>query len=171
MQQVTMHNLETFSNWMEKRQTKPHRYNPYNPLIKIDLVETGDRYTADNDRVDEIKFNVKVQQLRPPEAHESLLMGMSDTLLQELERLIAERRFPMKSQTWLSLQSVELLPLPLTHYLGTSTNIPLFAYVPWTVSLTKTLLVMLDWLTQKWMMAQLDNPFTEFRLVLTLIHK
>lgn len=98
------------------------------------MVETGDRYTADNDRVDEIQFNVKVQELRPPEAHESLLMGMSDTLLHELQRLIAERRIPMKSQTLLSLQSVELLPLPLTHYLGTL----------WTVSLTKTLLAMLD---------------------------
>ena len=134
MQQVTMHDLEIFSNWMEKRQTEPHRYNSYNPLIKIDLVETGDRYTADNDRVDEIQFNVKVQELRPPEAHKSLLMGMSDTLLHERQRLIAERRFPMKSQTLLSLQSVELLPLPLTHYLGTL----------WAVSLTKTLLAMLD---------------------------
>ena len=81
MQQVTMYDLEIFSNWMEKRQTEPHRYNSYNPLIEIDLVKTGDRYTADNDRVDEIQFNVKVQELRPPEAHESLLMGMSDTLL------------------------------------------------------------------------------------------
>lgn len=170
MQQVTMHNLEIFSNWMENRRTGPHWYNPYNPLIKIDLVETSDKYTADNERVGEIQFNVKVQQLRLPQAHEFLLMGMSDTFLRKLQRLIAENGFPMKSLTWLSLQSVEPLSLPLTNCLGTLTSIPVFAYFPWTVSLTKTSLAMFDWLGQKWMMAQLVNPFMEFRLVLTLIH-
>ena len=75
---------------MEKRQTGPHWYNAHNLLIKIDLMETADRYTDCNDSVDEIQFNVKVQQLQTPEAHESLLMGMSDTLLHKLQRLIAE---------------------------------------------------------------------------------
>ena len=116
---------------MEKRQTGPHWYNAHNLLIKIDLMETADRYTDCNDSVDEIQFNVKVQQLQTPEAHESLLMGMSDTLLHELQRLIAERGFPMKSLTYLSLQCVEPLPLPLTQSLGTLTNIPVFAYFPW----------------------------------------
>ena len=138
MQQLTMHDLKVFSNWMGKRPTGPHWYNPYNPLINIDLVEREDRYVACNDRVEEIQLDVKVQQLRNPEPHESLLMGMSDTLLHELQRLIAEPGFPMKTFTCLSLKSVEPLPLPLTRTLGILTSIPVFAYFPWTVPLTRT---------------------------------
>lgn len=99
---------------MEKRLTGPRWYNRYNPLIKIDLLEREDRYVACNDRVEEIQLNVVVKQLRNPEAHESLFTGMSDTLLHELQRLIAERRFPMKAFTCLLLHGVESLPLPLT---------------------------------------------------------
>ena len=170
MQQLTMHDLKEFSNWMEKRRTAPHWYNPYNPLIKIDLVEREDRYVSCNDRVGEIQLDVKVQQLRNPEPHESLLMGMSDILLHELQRLIVEPGFPMKAFTCLSLKSVEPLPLPLTRTLGILINIPIFAYFPWTVPLTRTLLGMFDWMSEKWMMEQSLNHFVEFKLVFTLIH-
>ena len=43
-------------------------------------------------------------------------------------------------------------------------------FLPWTVSLTKTLLAILDWLSQKWLMTQLQTPCMEFKLVITLIH-
>ena len=118
MQQLTMRDLEIFSNWKEKRPTRPHWYNLYNPLIKIDLVERADRFVTCNDKVEEIELEVNVKQLRNPEPHKSLLMAMSDTLLHELQRLIAEPGFPMKSLTCLSLQGVEPLPLPLTCNLG-----------------------------------------------------
>lgn len=120
--------------------------------------------------MEEIQFNVEVKQLRTPEAHESLLMEMSDTLLQELQRLNAERRFPMKAFTCLSLHGVETLPLPLTRTLGILTNIPVFAHFPWMVPLTRTLLAIFDWLSQKWMMEQSLNTFVEFKLVFTQIH-
>lgn len=90
MQQLTMRDLEIFSNWKEKRPTRPHWYNLYNTLIKIDLVERADRFVTCNDKVEEIELEVNVQQLRNPEPHKSLLMAMSDTLLHELQRLIAE---------------------------------------------------------------------------------
>ena len=64
-------------------------------------MERADRHVACNDRAEEIELDVKVQQLQTPEPHELLLMGMSDTLLLELQRLIAERGFPMKSLTCL----------------------------------------------------------------------
>ena len=99
--------------------------------------------------MEEIKLDVKVQQLRNPEPHKSLLMAMSDTLLLELQRLIAEPGFPMKSLTCLSLHGVEPLPLPLKCNLAYYTNIPVFTYFPWTVRLTRTLLAMLYWFSQK----------------------
>ena len=62
----------------------------------------------------------------------------------------------MDYKPWVpSLQAVEPLPLRITRCLGVLTNIPVFTFFPWTVSLTKTLLAMLDWLSQKWLMAQL----------------
>ena len=58
-----MRDLEIFSNWKEKRPTRPHWYNLYNPLIKIDLVERADRFVTCNDKVEEIELEVNVQQL------------------------------------------------------------------------------------------------------------
>lgn len=63
MQQLTMRDLEIFSNWKEKRPTRPHWYNLYNPLIKTDLVERADRFVTCNDKVEEIELEVNVQQL------------------------------------------------------------------------------------------------------------
>ena len=128
MNQVTMHDLEQFSYWMEKRIASSHWYNPYNPLIKIDSVERENRYAGGNDAVEEIQLDVEIQLLCYPESDESLLMSMSDALLRELERWITEQGLPMKTLTLVSLSSVEPLPLPLTRSLGILTNIPVFAY-------------------------------------------
>ena len=118
MPQLTMHDLEIFSKWMEKRLTGPHWYNPYNPLIKIDLMERAERYVARNDRVEETQLDEEIQQRRYSESHGSLLISMSDALLRELQRWITVRALPMKTLTYVSLSSVELLPLPLTRSLG-----------------------------------------------------
>ena len=45
----------------------------------------------------------------------------------------------MRTLCYISLQAVEPLPLPITRCLGVLTNIPVFTFFPWTVSLTKTL--------------------------------
>ena len=75
----------------------------------------------------------------------------------------------MRTQCYVSLQAVEPLPLPLTRCLGVLTNIPLFAFFPWTVSLSRTLLALLDWLSYRWLTTQIQAPCMEFKL--TLIHQ
>ena len=84
--------------------------------------------------------------------------------------IITDRGYPMRTLCCVSLQTAEPLPLPITRCLGVLTNIPVFTFFPWTVSLTKTLLAILDWLSQKWLMTQLQTPCMEFKLVITLIH-
>ena len=37
--------------------------------------------------------------------------------------------------------------------------------------LSRTFLAMLDWLSYKWLMTQIQAPYMEFKLVITLIHK
>ena len=54
---------------------------------------------------------------------------------------------------------------------GVLANIPLFVLFPWTVTLSRTFLAMLDWLSYRWLMAQIQKPCMEFKLVITLIHE
>ena len=155
MQQVSMHDLEHFSYWQEKRLTSSHWYNIYNPVISVELTELADHVVGNNDAVEEIQLDLTVQQHRVPAWNESLLMSMSDALLPSLQRWITNHGYPMRTLCYLSLQAVEPLPLRITRCLGVLTNIPMFTFFPWKVSVTKTLLAMLDWLSQKWLMAQL----------------
>lgn len=74
-------------------------------------------------------------------------MSMSDALLPSLQRWITSHSYSIKTRCFLSLQAVEPMPLPLTRCLGVLTNIPIFAFFPWTVSLSRTFLAMLDWLS------------------------
>ena len=64
----------------------------------------------------------------------------------------------MKTRCFISLQAVEPRPLPLTRCLGVLTNIPIFAFFPWTVTLSRTFLAMFDWLSYNWLLAQLQSP-------------
>ena len=93
-----------------------------------------------NDAVEEIQLDATVQQHRVPARNESLLMSMSDALLRSLRRWITDHGYPIRTLCYVSLQAVEPLPLPITRCLGMLTNIPMFTFFPWTVSLTKTLL-------------------------------
>ena len=77
----------------------------------------------------------------------------------------------MRSRCYISLQTVVPLPLPLTRCLGVLTNIPIFAFFPWTVSLSRSFLAMLDWLSYKWLMTQIQSRCMEFKLVITLMHE
>ena len=74
MQQVSMHDLEQFSYWQEKRLTSSHWYNIYNPVISVELTELADRVVGNNDAVEEIQLDLTVQQHRVPAWNESLLM-------------------------------------------------------------------------------------------------
>ena len=150
-----MHDLEQFLYWQEKRLTSSHWYNIYNPVISVELTKLADRVLGNNDAVDKIQLDLTVQRQRVSAWNESLLMPISDALLRPLQRWITDHGYPMRTLCYLSLQAVEPLPLRITRCLGVLTNIPVFTFFPWTVSLTKTLLAMLDWLSQKWLMAQL----------------
>ena len=55
-----------------------------------------------------------------------------------------------KRKCYLTLQAVEPIALPFTRCVGVLTNIPVFALFPWTTSLSRTMLAMLDWLSFNW---------------------
>ena len=171
MQTVYMQDLEQFSYWQEKRLTSFHCYDIYNPVISVELTELADRVVANSDSVVEIQLDLGIQPLRVPVWHESLLMSMSDALLRAFQHWITRHGYPMKPQCYVSLQAVEPLPLPLTKCLGVLTNIPVFAFFPWTCNLTGTILALFDWLSYRWLMTQLQTPCMEFKLVITLIHQ
>ena len=95
---------------------------------------------------------------------------MSDASLRALQRWITSHGYSMKTRCYISLQAVESIALPLTNFFGVLTNIPIFAFFPWTVSLSRTILAMLDWLSYNWLMAQLHSPANAFKIVITLIY-
>ena len=47
---------------------------------------------------------------------------------------------------------------------------PSLCFFPWRVSLSRTLLAMIDWLSYRWLMTRLQSPRIEFKLVIMLIH-
>ena len=171
MQSVSMQDLEQFSYWQEKRLISSHWYNIYNPVIFVELTEIADRVVGNNDMVEEIQLDLSFQQHRVPVWNKSVSMSMSDALSRSLQRWITSHGYSMKTYCFVSLQAVERLPLPLTRCLGVLTNIPIFAFFPWTRSLRNTVLAMFDSLRYNWMMAQLLKPCMEFKLVVTLMHE
>ena len=170
MQSVSMQDLEQFSYWQEKRLTSSHWYNIYNPVITVELTELADRVVANNDAVEEIQLELLIHQHRIPVWNESLLRSMSDALLRSIQHWITSHEYSMKTQCFISLPTVDPIPLPLTRCLGVLTNLPMFAFFPWTVSLSRTILAMLDWLSYNWLLVQLRSPNYDFKLVITLIH-
>ena len=91
MQTISMHDLEQFSYWQEKRMTSVHWYNIYNPVISVELAEIAYRVVGNNDTVEEIQLDLTVQQHRVPAWNESLLMSMSDALFSDGLQVIATR--------------------------------------------------------------------------------
>lgn len=104
-------------------------------MISVEFTEIYDRVMGNNDAVEEIQLDLTVQQHRVPAWNESLLMSMSDALLRALQRWITSHGYSRKTRFFPSLQAVESIALPLTRCLGELTNIPVFAFFPWTVSL------------------------------------
>ena len=77
----------------------------------------------------------------------------------------------MKARCYLTLHAVEPIALPITTSLGALTNIPVFAFFPWTVNLSRTVLAMLDWLSYNWLLAKLQAPTNTIKLVITVMHE
>ena len=135
----------------------------------MDLTELSNRVVGNNARQQEFQLELTVHQHRIPEKHENLLMALSDALLRSVQHWLASRRLSMKSRCYLTLQAVEPLALPMTKCLAVLTNIPVFAFFPWTVTLSRTTLAMFDALSFNWLLAKLQNPTMEMKLVITAI--
>ena len=166
-----MQDLEQIAYWQEKRFKSGHWYNLYNPVISVELTELTNRAVGINDAAEEIQLNLTVHQHRIPEKNENLLMSMNDGLLRAVQHWVTSRRLSMKSRCYLTLQGVESIALPLTRCLGVLTNIPVFAFFPWTVTLSRTMLAMFDALSFYWLLAKLHMPCIDMKLVITVIHE
>ena len=171
MQSVLMQDLEQLSYWQEKRLMSSHRYNIYNPVISVELTELADRVVRNNDAVQEIQLDLTVHQHRVPRWNENLLMSLSDGLLRAVQHWVTSRRLSMKTRCYLTLHAVEPIALPITKCLGVLTSIPVFAFFPWTVSLSRTMLAMFDWLSYNWLLAKLQAPANNMKLVITVLHE
>ena len=171
MQTMSMQDLEQLSYWQEKRFKSGHWYNLYNPVISVELTEFADRVVRNNDAVQEFQLDLTVHQHRVPAWNESLLMSMSDGLLRAVQHWVKSRRLSMKTRCYLTLHTVEPIALPITKCLGVLTNIPVFAFFPWTVSLSRTMLAMFDALSYNWLLAKLQAPANNMKLVITVIHE
>ena len=162
--------MEQLSYWQEKRLTSAHWYNVYNPVISVELTELADRVVVNNETVQEIQLDLTVHQHRVPENNENLLMSLSDGLLRAVQHWVTSRRLSMKTRCYLTLHAVEPIALPFTKCLGVLTNIPVFAFFPWSVSLSRTMLAMFDALSFNWLLAKLQAPANNMKLVITVIH-
>ena len=171
MQSVSMQDLEQLSYWQEKRFNSGHSYHLYNPVLSVELTELADRVVRHNGAVQEIQLDLTVHQHRIPDKNENLLMSMSDGLLRAVQHWVTRRRLSMKTSCYLTLQAVEPIALPITTCLGVLTRIPVFAFFPWTVSLSRTILSMLDWLSYNWLLAKLLKPQNTIKMVITVMHE
>ena len=172
MQSVSMQDLEQIAYWQEKRFKSKYGYNLYNPVLSVELTEFADRVVRNNVAAqEEFQLELTVHQHRKPEKNENLFMSMSDGLLRAVQHWVTSRRFSMKTRCYLTLQAVEPIALPLTKCLGVLTNIPVFAFFPWTVPLSHTMLAMFDWLSYNWLLAKLLSPTNNMKLIITVIHE
>ena len=99
------------------------------------------------------------------------LGSYTNSLLGAVQRWITNRRLSMKTRCYLTLETVEPIALPLTKCLGVLTDIPVFAFFPCTVSLSRTMLAMFDWLSYNWLLAKLLSPRNDIKMVITVIHE
>ena len=167
-----MQDLEQLSYWQEKRLMSSHWYNIYNPVISVELTKLADHVVGNNDAVQEIQLVLTAHQHRILAWNENLLMSMSDALSRAVQRWITSQRYSIKTRCHITLQTLERLALPLTRCLGVLTNIPIFAFFfPWTISLSPTILAMLDWLSFNWLLAKLHSPVNKIKLVITVVHE
>ena len=146
-------------------------YNLYNPVISVDLIELADRVIGNNDRQQQIQLELTVYQHRIPEKNENLLMALSDGLLRAVQHWMTSRKLSMKSRCYLTLHGVEPLALPMTRCLAVLTDIPVFAFFPWTVSLSRTMLALFDALSFNWLFTKLQKRAIDMKLVITVIHE
>jgi len=158
---------EQLTFWQETRKQSLHWYNGWEPVISVELKEGQTRWMANNE---EVQMDLVVYQHRVPAWNENLLMSLSDALLRGIQRWLTRKNLPMTTRCVLSLQEEESNPLPLRRCLGIITNTPVFAFFPWTVSLSRTMMAKLDGLSYNWLLAKVLAPNNAVKLVVTVLH-
>ena len=151
--------------WQEKRLQSPHSYNAHDPVILVDLVEIEEQFIA-NQHAFQLQMNIYQQQR--PEKHENLLMSLSDALLQALQQWMTNRQVPLTSTCSMALQAVEPLPLPLRKWLAVFLNIPVFAFYPRSIQVTRKLQAMMDAMSFYLLLARFQNPKMDLKLVIVM---
>lgn len=137
----------------------------------MELIELSNRVWGENGRQEEIQLELAVYQPRIPEKHENLLMALSDAFLHVVQQWVTRRKVPLKTWCYLTLHGVEPLALPLTMCLAVLTNTPAFKFFPWSPTLSRTTTAMFDAMSFNLLLAKLQKPTTEMKLVITLIHE
>jgi len=158
---------EQLTFWQETRKQSLHWYNVKEPVISVELKEGQKRWMTNNE---EVQLDLIVYQHRVPAWNENLLMSLSDALLRGIQGWTRRKNLPMATRCVLSLQEEEPNPLPLRRCLGIIDNTPVFAFFPWTVSLSRTVMAKLDELSYKWLLAKVMAPNNDVKLMVTVLH-
>ena len=133
----------------------------------VDLREIAVRLNTERQQR-EIQLEMKVYQQRVPFNHENLLMALSDVLLRAIQRWVTSRKLSMSSKCCVSLHAVELLALPMKRCLVVLPEIPVFTFYPWSTQISRNMLAMMDALSFNLLLAKLQNPAMELKLVITI---
>lgn len=144
--------------WQEKRFQSPHCYNASDPVILVDLAEIDARLIA---KQHEFQLQMNIYQQRKPDKHENVLMALSDAILRAIQDWISYRQVSQASKCCLTLHAVEPLPLPLMKCLAVLLNIPVYAFYPRSVQVTRQIMAMMDALSFNLLKKQ-TNTATKF---------
>lgn len=165
---ISLQDSEQIAYWKEKRSKSPYQYNSNDPIILVDLSEIAERVIPGKHQ-SEFQLQIDVYQQRVPGKEENLLMGLSDALLRAIQQWVESRKVPLNSKCCAALHAVEPLTLPMIRCLAVLINIPVFWFYPWSVQLSRNMLAMMDGLSFNLLLAKLQKPKTEMKLVITVV--
>ena len=151
--------------WQEKRLQSPYWYSAYDPVILVDLIEIEARLIA---KQHEFQLQMNIYQQRKPNKHENLLMSLSDAILRGIQQWMTNRQVSLDSRCCLTLHAVESLPLPLMKCLAVFLNIPIYAFYQTSIQDTRQIQAMTDALSFFLLLARIQNPKLEMKLVVTV---
>lgn len=166
---ISQPDSEQIAYWQEKRSKSTYWYNSNDPIIIVDLSEIAERVIPGKQQR-EIQLQLDVFQQRVPGKEENLLMGLSDALLLAIQHWVENRKVPLNSRCCVTLHAVEPLILPMIRCLSVLINIPVFWFYPWSVRISRNMRAMMDGLSFNLLLAKLQKPKTEMKLVITVIH-
>ena len=161
--------LQQLTYWEEKRSQSPHYtaiyYNISNPIILVELSEIEARLIA---KQHEFQLQMNIYQQRKPDKQENVLMTLSDALLQAIQQWMTNRQVLLTSKCNLSLHAAEPLPLPLRKCLIVLLSIPVYTFYRSSIQATRKIMARLDAMSFYLLLARLQNPKMELKLIVTI---